>query len=329
MSIDPGTCAWVTHGQPQYVWFENNAQSFLDDWKLVAVQWQAIGTLISTSRESVAGRVVDFAEQALAVDGVDNLISGFKLSDFWDFAGGDNPYDTSIWQSVRDLASDVSSATAGNPVVFDNETNFTNLLADWGTVVDPDQLAAAILSVTGSWPEIWHWPGTVGTSEPDRQAYLDWATGFLAALKHSHLIESSSAAFTTSAADSTSQENFARTLAIDSGPYSIVYLDNVTGNMWDLDDAWRSREDVKGQATIFYPGTGDINNPASVKQGIDYADWIKRSCYKPGHAQLHYGKGKTFWEALDEPEPKPQRAPANARDRLAELVAANLRMPKK
>ena len=156
----------------------------------------------------------------------------------------------------------------------------------------------------------------------------DWAKGIYSGMGNANLIESNSAGFTKSPTDPELIENVGRTRSVDPLAFSIVYLD-ASASQWDLVDAWRTREYMVGQATILYPGFGDINNHAQVQQGMDYADWIERSCYKPGRAQLHYGKGKTFWQAMDEPEPKPQRSRASSRDRLAALASTSLQMPKK
>ncbi len=287
-------CSWIFKGDPVYIWFENNSQSLLDDWKLVARDWQTIGALISTSRESATGRVVDFANQALAVDGVDDVISGFKTSDFFDFAGGDSPYDTSIWQEIRDLADSVSTATGGNPVVLDNETNMTNLKDDWGTAISETTLASAIQAVTGDWPEIWHWPSTVGETEPLRQLHWDWAQGLSDGIADLNLIESSSAGLTTTPGYGPAQVNLGRTLAIDPVPYSIVYLDDVTSNFWRLRNAWESRQYVAGQGTILYPGAGDINNFALVQEGYAIAEAHRKACRGGGLGQKGRNKRQRY-----------------------------------
>lgn len=273
MSVDE-KCKWLWKvRQPRYVWFECNSQTILDEWKLVATEWQQLGTLIMTTQESVDGRVADFTQQALAVSGVNGIVTGFKTSTFWDFAGGDSPYDTSIWQAVRDIAVEAYNA-GGNPIVLENESNLASLRDDWGTTLDPAQLQAAIEGVSGSWPEIWHWSSPTSTGDPTRQLSIDWATGVKAAIPNTRFIEDNSAGLKSNPNSPMRQLNVQVTSDLDSNPLSIVYLDNTTSNFWRLGYWWKTMEFARWPI-VLYPGYGDLNNYALCQNGLEYVEELE------------------------------------------------------
>lgn len=241
-----------------YVWFETNNSDYFERYLKESHLWKNVGSPIVTAR---IHNIESFTRK-LTMAGY-HVTSGFKTSDI---LRGKAFHDAYAWAEIAKVARNLSHITNGRPVILENE-GATKLLLKQGVIsVDYESLLRVISAQT--WPEIWFWHAPAGRKEPMRSLSSDIAMAISKGIPNSRLIEASSAGLTGSQKNRISQSNFRKTLALDSNPISIIYLDDETKNFWKLADTGFAVSAAAGNTVIIYPGVGDIEKGEKVKSAL-------------------------------------------------------------
>lgn len=236
-----------------YVWFEVNSTSMIQGFLDNCEYWDHIGDLIVTSKENCIYEVIEDIHSMQIYP-----IFGIKISDI---ISSTNIYDSTAWGQVSAIAEDISIETRGKPVILEAEGMIAEIISS-GITVDTSALFTAM---TQSWPDIWWWPPVSGYSDTEIGTRYDITRTAIKAIQNIRLIEHLSSGYVSSRSDDQSIANLESTIKLCKNPLSIVYLDNISSNQWDLKSAKSAIEIAYSNDVILYPGFSDLENANKVK----------------------------------------------------------------
>lgn len=245
-----------------YVWFEVNTQKYVSDYLKYGNTWGEIGKPIITARISN----VEIITKQIIKAGIP-IISGFKTSDVFE----DKPFhDFESWQEIARVARNISKLTNGRPVILENESTVTNMVANGVLSINYEKLRESIEAQ--QWPEIWFWYAPAGRREPLQSISYDIGRAIMGGIPLSRLIEASSAGFSSSHRNKVSKINLKRSIALDKNLISILYLDDDKKNYWPLDQVSQAVDLAIGEDVILYPGINDIEKGLPIISSLCNAD---------------------------------------------------------